>query len=250
MDCLQQRAYLKEISLSPQQRQLTEAIGQVQEAGAQVVQDVPKRFAVAVNENISSVVLQHRDLPREHGPQHWVAAAGECVQGRGEDFSTDVQSHRVLKGAPVVIRWVQIEHLESGRCWRFSWSRRRKVQDPFALCRTSKERARNFKSSHCRLQGNLFPLVATNRSWVREDVRISASTAFKGEDLKQWGASRWLPISSSEPSGFPSPLLCLLLLCHECIFHRVLNTVRSQQALSATVFKYKGSRTTVTRPAC
>lgn len=138
VDCFQQGAYLEEIRLSPQQRQVGKAVRQVQEAGAQVVQNVPERFAVAVNEDVSSVVPEHRDLPGEHGPQHRVAAACECVQGRGEYFSADVQSHRVLKGAPVVIRWVQVEHLERLRSRWFSWRRPCwKVQDPFALCRNS-----------------------------------------------------------------------------------------------------------------
>lgn len=130
LDCFQQGAYLEEISLSLQQRKLGKAIWQVQEAGAQVVQNVPEGFAIAVDEDVPSVVPEHRDLPGEHGPQHWVPTAGERVQGRGEDFPADVQSHWVLKGAPVVIRWVQVEHLDSRRS---SWRRRScwKVQDPF-----------------------------------------------------------------------------------------------------------------------
>lgn len=103
-DCFQQGAYLKEVGLSLQQRKLGKANRQVQEAGAQVVQNVPEGFAVSVDEHVPPVVPEHRDLPGEHGAQHGVPAAGECVQGRGEDLPADIQSHWVLKEAPVVIQ--------------------------------------------------------------------------------------------------------------------------------------------------
>lgn len=60
------------------------------------------------------------------------------------------------------------------------------LEGPGSLCSVQEFWGlRNVKASPRRLRENLFPLTPTKRSRVREDVRKSASTAFKGEDL-QW----------------------------------------------------------------